>query len=114
MNIGDEVIVSDKNPNHLGFGVCAYAGMKGKVIEIWEDNAFALDCGGSTLVVPMVIYGSPKNYWIWINGKLTNWKGKKCSTNLSNNQDTLGNPIQSFWAKIRAILKESCFKTLKR
>lgn len=77
LKLGDEVIMSDRNPNHLGYGVCAYSGMKGIVSEICDDGAFVLNCGTSTLVVPMVIYGKPKSIWIWVNGNLIKYWGNK-------------------------------------
>ena len=114
MKIGDEVIISDKNSNHLGYGVCAYTGMKGTVKEIWKDNGFYLDCGNCSLVVPMVIYGAPKTIWIWVNGELIKYKGiRQCLKEKLNNQDIHGNLIQKYWGKIRATLKESWFRTSK-
>ena len=98
MKIGDEVIVSDKNPNHLCYGVCAYAGMKGIVTDVWEDNAFCINCGTSILVVPMVIYGVPKTYWIWLNGELVKHKGIK-----QKNLVITKNKTKSFWSKIISI-----------
>jgi hypothetical protein len=82
MKIGDEIVISDRNPNHLGYGVSGYARMKGILTEIWDDNGFAIDCGGCSLVVPMVIYGKPKIYWIWVNGELKKHRGIKYSTNI--------------------------------
>lgn len=71
MKIGDKVKISKKNPNHLGHGVCAYAGKEGIVSDIYEDNSFILDCGNSTLVVPMNNWEfkpQKKGIWIWLNG----------------------------------------------
>lgn len=75
MKIGDNVIVSDRNPNHLGYGVCAYAGMSGIVTDVGEDGSFIVQCATSILIVPMVIYGRPKIYWVWVNGELIRHKG---------------------------------------
>lgn len=71
MKLGDSVKMSHRNTNHLGYGVCAYAGMEGYVIDIYDDGSFALDCGGSTLVVPLRnAYKQKKNgVWIWLNGE---------------------------------------------
>jgi hypothetical protein len=60
--------------------------MKGIVTDVWEDNAFCINCGTSILVVPMVIYGVPKTYWIWLNGKLIKHDGIKQKFNLPNNK----------------------------
>lgn len=72
MKIGDKVKMSDRNPNHLGYGVDAYAGMEGVVTDVYEDGAFILDCGNCTLVAPMNnAYKQPKKgYWVWLNGEL--------------------------------------------
>jgi hypothetical protein len=71
MKIGDKVKMSDKNPNHLGYGVDAYAGMEGIVTEIYNDGAFVLKCETSILVVPMSnTFNKPKKgVWIWLNGE---------------------------------------------
>ena len=63
--------MSERNPTHLGNGVDAYAGMEGKVTNIYNDGAFVLDCGSSILVVPMNnAYKQPKTgVWIWFNGE---------------------------------------------
>jgi hypothetical protein len=72
MKVGDLVKMSDRNPNHLRNGVCAYAGMEGIVTDIWEDGAFSIDCATSILVVPMRdSFKQPiKGVWIHLNGKL--------------------------------------------
>lgn len=71
MEVGDKVKMSERNPNHLGYGVDAYSGMEGVVTDIYEDGAFALDCGSSILVVPMNnLFKKPKKgVWIWLNGE---------------------------------------------
>jgi hypothetical protein len=71
MKIGDNVKMSERNPNHLGNSVDAYAGMEGIVTNIYEDGAFVLNCGSSILVVPMNnAYKQPKKgLWIWLNGE---------------------------------------------
>lgn len=79
MQVGDIVKMSDKNPNHLGNDVDAYAGMVGIVTDVWEDGAFALDCKTSILVVPMndAFKNPKKGLWIWLNGKHIFYKRKK-------------------------------------
>lgn len=76
MKIGDIVKMSDRNTNHLGNDVCAYAGMKGIVTYISDDGAFCLDCGTSTLVVPMnnAYKQKIKGIWIWVNDNLIFYK----------------------------------------
>lgn len=71
MKIGDTVKMSNKNPNHLGNGVDAYAGMKGIVTDIYDDGAFALNCGNCILVVPMnnAFKEAKKGVWVWLNGE---------------------------------------------
>lgn len=66
---GDFVEVSTKNVNHLGYGVCAYAGWKGTVSKIWEDGSFAItrEDGGAELVVPL---GRKEKYYLIRDGKL--------------------------------------------
>lgn len=78
MKIGDKVKMSDRNLNHLGNGVCAYSGMEGIVTDIWEDNAFALRCETSILVVPMrnAFKNRIRGVWIWLNGELVFHKSK--------------------------------------
>ena len=80
MKIGDKVKMSRSNPNHLGYGICAYAGMEGIVTDIYDDGAFSLDCGKNTLTVPM-----DKAYdglWIWLNGEHV--FHKRIETNVNN------------------------------
>ena len=71
MKIGDTVKMSAKNLNHLENDVCAYAGMKGVVTDIYDDGAFALKCETSILVVPMRDAWKNKlpGVWIWLNGE---------------------------------------------
>ena len=66
IKIGDTIKMSSKNPNHLGFGECAYSGMEGTVVQTWEDGAFCINTGTSELVVPL---GKRKGVWIFLNGK---------------------------------------------
>jgi len=72
MKTGDTVIISDRNRNHLDNGTCAYSGMKGVVTHLYEDGAFALNCGSSVLVVPMnnADKSPKKGIWIYLNGVL--------------------------------------------
>jgi translation initiation factor IF-1 len=70
MEKGDKVKMSNKNQN-------AYDGMEGTVTDVFEDNSFALNCGNSTLVVPMRNYfGKIKGVWIYLNDKLIYHKRK--------------------------------------
>lgn len=79
MKIGDKVIISDRNPNHLGYGVSAYAGMEGIVSDIYDDNGFCLECNSSVLIVPMrnAYKQLKEGIWIWLNGELVFYKSKK-------------------------------------
>jgi hypothetical protein len=66
LKVGDNVSMSSKNKNHLGFGQCAYSNMSGVVTDVWEDGSFCINTGTSHLVVPL----SRKNgVWIFLNGK---------------------------------------------
>lgn len=71
MKIGDKVKMSERNQNHLGNGVDAYAGMEGIVTDIHDDGAFCLNCGNCILVVPMnnAFKQPQKGVWIWLNGE---------------------------------------------
>ena len=78
MKIGDTVEMSNRNTNHLGYGECAYSGMKGEVKDIWDDGAFSIFTGNSWLIVPMnnakatfpCVFKRPiKGVWVWIDGK---------------------------------------------
>lgn len=70
MKLGDTVKMSEKNLNHLGNDVCAFAGYQGKVVQIWEDGAFCIDNGSSELVVGMNKSNKrpKKGVWVYING----------------------------------------------
>ena len=70
MIVGDKVKMSDKNRNHLGNDVCAYAGMEGLVTDVYDDGAFALRCNSARLIVPMnnAYKRRIKGVWIWLNG----------------------------------------------
>ena len=72
MKTGDKVRMSDRNKNHLGYGVCAYSGMQGVVEKVWEDGSFSLNCGNSTLAVPMLSRSTNRTegIWIWLNEEL--------------------------------------------
>ena len=48
---GSRVMVSDRNKNHLGFGVTAYAGWSGKVTDLNKDGSFVIDDGKRLLVI---------------------------------------------------------------
>ena len=71
MKIGDKVRMSERNPNHLGYGVDAYAGMEGVVTDIYDNGSFVLNCENCILVVPMNdAFKNPKEgVWVWLNGK---------------------------------------------
>ena len=69
MKIGDKVKMSDWNKSSNG-DINAYNGMKCIVTDIYDDGAFALNCGNSILVVPMQNpFGPVKGVWIWLNNK---------------------------------------------
>jgi hypothetical protein len=71
MKKGDKVKMSYKNQT-------AYDGMEGLVTDIFPDNGFALDCGGSILVVPMRNYWERlKGVWIYLNDELVYHKSKR-------------------------------------
>ena len=72
MKIGDKVKMSNKNLNHLGYDVCAYAGMEGVVSDVYDDGSFVIDCGNSTLVVPMnnSLKQPNEGVFIWLNDRL--------------------------------------------
>ena len=71
MKKGDKVKMSDRNQT-------AYDNMEGTVTDIFPDNAFALDCGTSILVVPMRNYWQRlKGVWIYLNNELIFHKSKK-------------------------------------
>jgi translation initiation factor IF-1 len=72
MKQGDRVKVSDKNLNHLGNDVCAYANMEGIVHDVWPDGGFSLDCDTAWLIVPMRTSSGyrSKGIWIYLNGDL--------------------------------------------
>lgn len=57
--------------NHLGNDVCAYAGMKGKVIDLDHENSFVLDCNTSTFIVPSrnAYKQNEKGCWVIIDGQ---------------------------------------------
>lgn len=78
MKVGDTVVISNKNKNHLGNDVCAYAGMKGIVTDVWDDNSFCLNCQTSILVVPMrnAFKEKRKGVWVELNGTLVFHKSK--------------------------------------
>ena len=70
---GDKVMISDRNPNHLGFGVTAYAGWKGKVTELNESGAFIIDCGGRTLAISTttkLLVEDTSGSWVLIKHKV--------------------------------------------
>lgn len=66
IKIGDTIKMSSRNPNHLGFGISAYSGMEGTVVQVWDDGAFCINTGTSELVVPL---NKRKGVWIFLNGK---------------------------------------------
>jgi len=70
MKIGDHVKMSAKNSNPQGTDVCAYAGMEGIVTKVFKDNAFSLNCGTCSLIVPMenAFHETIKGIWIELNG----------------------------------------------
>ena len=78
MKIGDKVKISDKNPNHLGRDVSAYADMEGIVTDLWEDGSFAIKTPSSVLVVPL---HNKDGIWIYLNDMLIFHKKNKKSKN---------------------------------
>jgi hypothetical protein len=46
---GDIVMISERNKNHLGFGITAYAGLQGKVTNLNITGNFILNC--TTIVI---------------------------------------------------------------
>ena len=60
LNIGDHILYTDKNLNHLNSDVCAYAGTEGEIFDIWEDG-ISIFTGSSYLVVPLKIKGRKKS-----------------------------------------------------
>jgi hypothetical protein len=72
MKKGDHVKISNKNRNHLGYDVCAYANMEGIVSDLWPDGGFSLDCGTAWLVIPMKTRSGYRSegIWIYLNGDL--------------------------------------------
>jgi len=76
MKIGDSVKISDKNPNHLGRDVSAYANMEGIVTDLWEDGSFAIKTSSSVLVVPL---HNKDGIWIYLNDTLIFHKKNKKS-----------------------------------
>ena len=63
--VGDKVMVSRRNPNHLGTNVSAYAGFSGIISEVFKDDSFCIFSGQSTLVVPLE---KREKYYVFING----------------------------------------------
>lgn len=63
--VGDFVTVSERNPNHLGTNITAYSGFSGKVIEVYENNSFAIFSGDSTLVVP---FKKRERFYVLLDG----------------------------------------------
>jgi len=80
MKKGDKVKMSEKNPNHLGFGQCAYAGMEGVVSEV-HDDGFCLETDSSCLVVPL---SKRKGIWIYLNGEHVFFTNKKRKSFINN------------------------------
>jgi hypothetical protein len=80
--VGDVVKMGSKNPNHLGYGVSAYSGMKGVVNEVWEDGSFCIKTDTSVLVVPM----NKGGVWIHLNDSEQFYYKK-----ISNNRNFLKN-----------------------
>ena len=77
MQKGDIVKMSEKNPNHLGYGQCAYAGMEGTVSEVWNDG-FCIETKSSSLIVPL---SKRKGIWIYLNGEHVYFSNKKKKEN---------------------------------
>jgi hypothetical protein len=71
MNIGDIIIMSNRNTGYFSWETFAYAGMKGIVENIWEDGSFCINCKTNILICPMKnsYKTNIDGYWIWLNGK---------------------------------------------
>lgn len=70
---GDEVMVSDRNKNHLGFGVTTYAGWYGKVTDLNENGSFVIDDGKRLLVIThtiKILVRDISGSWVLINHKI--------------------------------------------
>ena len=97
MKLGDIVEMSTKNPNHLDYGICAHAGMKGEVKDIWEDGSFSIFTGNSWLIVPMNNgFNEPiKGVWILLNGEHIFHKRIKIKSE-ENNENFIKKFIRNF------------------
>lgn len=62
--IGDKIKISNRNKNHLGNDVSAYANMEGIVENIYRDGSFVLNCGSAILVCPKI-----NGMWLIKKGK---------------------------------------------
>jgi len=70
---GDRVMVSERNPNHLGHGITAYAGWQGKVTELQDNGGFTLDCGDRSLVISKskkLLLEDINGSWVLIDHKI--------------------------------------------
>ena len=70
---GDKVMISDRNPNHLGHGITAYAGWSGTVIELSNNGAFSIDCGGRILTIATttkLLVENVAGNWVLIKHKI--------------------------------------------
>ena len=79
MENNDTIIFTDKNKNHLGYGVSAYANFKGKAVMLNDNLSFAIVGDSSELVVP-ISKDKPKVH-LSING-IEGWYGMKFKTNV--------------------------------
>lgn len=74
IKIGDKVMISDRNPNHLGFGITAYAGWEGIVENIGNCNNISIDCGSRTLHITKTIkllVEDINGSWVLVKHKVT-------------------------------------------
>jgi hypothetical protein len=74
MNIGDIIIMSNRNTGYFSWETFAYAGMKGIVENIWEDGSFCINCKTNILICPMKnsYKTNIDGYWIWLQQTLRN------------------------------------------
>lgn len=75
MEIGDKIMISDTNPNHLGTGVSAYAGFEGELVEIYSDGGFCIRSDSAICVVPIrSAFGARNTIDLYVNNKFTVYK----------------------------------------
>lgn len=84
ISIGDKVMVSDRNPNHLGYGVTAYAGWQGRVTHMFDNGGLQMDCGTRTLIISRttkMLVEDISGSWVLVKHKVGS---QNCFMNLIN------------------------------